>query len=113
MKIEKLELPDENIAGLTVIGRVDAHTVAPLETWLTEAAATRGSMVLVDLEQVAFIDTRAISVLVQAMKRCRQSGGELMLCNLSQAVRVIFELMRLDRAFAIYDSVDAAFEKAI
>jgi anti-sigma B factor antagonist len=36
------------------------------------------------------------------MKHCRSAGGDLHLCELRQPLRVIFELTRLDRAFAIF-----------
>jgi anti-anti-sigma regulatory factor len=39
-----------------------------------------------------------------------KNGGKLMLFNLRQAIRDVFELSRLDKVFEIYDSEKDALE---
>lgn len=63
---------------------------------------------MVNLEQVNFVDSTALATLVQGMKRARQQGGDLYLAHLQPPVRMIFELTRLDKAFAIYASEEEA-----
>lgn len=82
-------------------GRIDAFTVAPLEQWLATAEVESSVNRIVNLADVTFIDTKAITVLVSGLKRCRQSGGDLVLSAVSAPVRVIIELMRLDKAFTM------------
>ena len=94
----------ENILVIKPEGRVDAFTVGNLESWLEDASART----LVDLSGVTFMDTRAITVLVQGLKRCREAGGDLKLCSPTKAVRVILELMRLDKAFELFDTEQEA-----
>ena len=89
-------------------GRIDAFTVEPLEEWLAENAAAEPAKLVINLEEVTFIDTKAVTVLVSGLKRCRQNGGDLVLSALSSPVRVIMELMRLDKAFTIVDDDVAA-----
>ncbi|HEX5690682.1 MAG TPA: STAS domain-containing protein, partial [Roseiflexaceae bacterium] len=94
------------IAVVEISGRFDAH-VAPEVKILLERADTP-SQVIVNLSGVNFIDSTALATLVGAMKRCRQKGGDLHLFGLQKPVRIIFELTKLDRAFELFDSEDAA-----
>lgn len=93
---------------LRLRGRFDAHEVAPVAAWLAERVSAGRVRLVVNLDGVGFVDSTALGCLVQGMKRCRQGGGDLVLCSLRQAVRIIFELTRLDRAFSIRDTEEDA-----
>ena len=89
---------------LDLSGRFDAHTAPVVVSTLEKVAAAAPAQAVVNLAGVNFMDSTALATLVQGMKRCRQAGGDLRLCNLQQTVRIIFELTRLDKAFEIYTS---------
>jgi anti-sigma B factor antagonist len=91
---------------LEVEGRFDAHTSKPVQAWLTDDSPYANAVV--NLSGVNFIDSTALAVLVQGMKRCREKGGDLHLCNMQQATRIIFELTRFDKAFDIFADEQAA-----
>lgn len=92
----------ENALIFRLEGRFDAYEV-PALTKLIESEMKDGNKVLVgNLSGVNFIDSSALAGLVQFMKRSRQAGGDLHLCELQQPVRIIFELTRLDKAFEIH-----------
>ncbi len=95
-----------NVRILELDGRFDAHTSEPIQSWLTNATASPN--VVVNLSGVNFIDSTALAVLVQGMKRCRENGGDLHLSNMQQATRIIFELTRFDKAFYIFAEESAA-----
>ena len=87
---------------LRLSGRFDAYEVPAVAAFLNEKIDAGQNNIVVNLGQVGFIDSAALSTLVQAMKRARQSGGDCRLCGLQQSVRIIFERTRLDRAFQIF-----------
>jgi len=97
----------EGIPVLELSGRFDAHTVPEVSDWIKVKMADQPRLVI-DLVNVTFVDSAALATLVQGMKQCREQDGDLLLCRLAQPVRIIFELTRLDRAFAIFDSVPEA-----
>lgn len=82
-------------------GRLDAYTTPNLETWVEQHAAEKQGNIVVDLSETNFVDTYTIAFFVRMFKRCRELGGDFVLCNLTQPVQIILELMRLDRAFTI------------
>jgi anti-sigma B factor antagonist len=95
---------DAAVIGLS--GRFDAHETEQVGSAL--ASAGPAGQIVVDLSGVHFIDSSALSTLIQAMKRARENGGDLKLAQLQSPVRIIFELTRLDRAFSIYPTVEDA-----
>ena len=97
-----------NVAILEITGRFDAYETAPVIEWLAQAADTPPAHVVVNMSGVQFTDSAALAALVQGMKRYRQQGGDLHLCELQPPVRIIFELTRLDKAFRIFASEDEA-----
>lgn len=95
-----------HVTVLVLSGRFDAYAVAEIRKWLEENK--RVSQVVVNLADVNFVDSTALSTLVQGMKWTRQRGGDLHLANLQQPVHIIFELTRLDKAFKIFSDLETA-----
>jgi anti-sigma B factor antagonist len=91
-------------------GRFDAHEIIPVKEWIKEQVEAGHVRLCINLTEVNFIDSSALSALVQGLKHCREAGGELVLCSLPQPVRVIFELTRLDKAFQIFATEEEALQ---
>lgn len=102
MELKKRQMND--VVVLELEGRFDTHTAPPVRELLQEITRQKPAHVVVNLEKVPFVDSTALSTLVEGMKRSRQLEGDLRLCNLQQPVRMIFELTRLDRAFEIFSA---------
>jgi anti-sigma B factor antagonist len=94
----------QDITVLTVKGSIDTYTVRGLYQQLDVAVATKSAKLVVNLAGVDFMDSSGLAALVQGMKKCRDRGGDLHLCNLQQPVRMILELTRLDKALEIFPS---------
>ena len=90
-------------------GRLDAHQSKQVTQKLSEAVSAN-SHIVVNLRKVNFIDSTGLATLVKGMRQSREMAGDLVLCELQQPVRIIFELTRLDLAFQIYASEQAALE---
>ncbi len=93
---------------ITLNGRFDAFEAPPLIKWFEDNVTKEQADVVVDLGGVNFLDSAALASLVKGMKRCRERGGDLVICNLQQAVRIIFELTGLHKAFVIAETREAA-----
>ncbi len=100
-------ITEHNVPVLAPAGRFDAYEMSELDTWFEENV-TDHSFIIMDFNQVTFIDTRALSTLVKWMKKLRENEGDLKLIRFSNPVRIIFELSRLDKAFSIYTNLTDA-----
>lgn len=91
----------DSTAALALDGRFDAFETEGFRAAFDELLAAGHTTVSVDMAGVQFIDSSALAELVRAMKHCREQGGELIIAEPSDPVRVILELTKLDAAFEI------------
>ncbi len=103
-----IERSVSDIVVIELSGRFDAYEVPKLIEWFDGKPDAKN--VVVNLAGVTFIDSSGLAALVKILKRCRQNSGELGLSNLQQAVLIIMELTRLDKAFDIYDTEAEAIQ---
>ena len=54
---------------------------------------------IVDFSKTDYIDSSGLGVLVTLSKKIREEGGELSLAELSEDLRILFELTRIDSLF--------------
>jgi anti-sigma B factor antagonist len=97
-----------SVAIIRPQGRLDAFQAPALSEAMAERERALVHYIVINLANVDFIDSIALSILVQGLKHALQVGGELYLCNIQQPVQIIFELTRLDKVFRIFDSEQAA-----
>jgi anti-sigma B factor antagonist len=64
--------------------------------------------VVLDLLDVTFLDSTALGVLVGALKRCRELGGDLHIVVSDPRIMKIFEITGLTNVFTIADSLQDA-----
>lgn len=86
------------------VGVLDATQTAQLRTQIDDAMQSGASTVLVDFEQVSFMDSSGLGALVGAFKSLRARGGKLCVCSVNEQIRILFELTSMDRVFDIFPS---------
>lgn len=59
-------------------------------------------VILLDLQDITFMNSSGLGALVATLKAVKAEGGELALCSLSDQVRIIFELSRMERIFKVF-----------
>jgi anti-sigma B factor antagonist len=64
--------------------------------------------VVLDLEPVQFVDSRACSAILSCLKSLNERGGDLKICQVNQFVRTVFDLIRLHRICQIVHTRDEA-----
>jgi anti-sigma B factor antagonist len=93
--------PRSGTAVLALNGDADLHSANELRARLGAAIEAGAVVVVVDLSEVTFIDSMALGVLLEAMKRLRARGGVLHIVGPRPDVRRIFEITLLDRIFPL------------
>lgn len=106
MKISKKPVQDVQI--LVLSGRFDSESAPEVQRQLQTTFARDGSRIICNMADVDFVDSTALSTLVQARRQASEGQGDLYLCHLQQPARIIFELTRLDKVFDIFPDEQAA-----
>jgi anti-sigma B factor antagonist len=104
--IQEVRLMNE-VAVVTLAGTLDVALQKILRDELERVAQEQGDLVL-DLAQVAFIDSSCLGALVATAKMLREKQGDIKIAGLRDDVLSIFQITRLDRVFGIFDTVDEA-----
>ncbi len=90
--------------------RLDAHNSGDLKLEMSRLFGEGKKNVLVDLNDVRFIDSSGLGALVSGFKNAISNQGNLKLSGLQPQVRSMFELTRLHRVFEIFPSLTEALE---
>lgn len=75
-----------------------------------EAQSTGVRHVVLDLQNVQYMDSMCVGVLVELLTTLKEAGGRIALVNASANVEYLFKLTRLDRVFPICRDVMKAIE---
>lgn len=104
----------EKIEGYNVLfikeERIDAHNSGELKTYILRMIEQGERNIIVQLEQVRFIDSSGLGALLSGYKNAAANSGKLALANLQPQVLSMFELTRLNRVFDIYADLHEAFD---
>jgi anti-sigma B factor antagonist len=93
---------------IAVGGEIDVATAPQLREVLHRVIAQGQPTVILDLLDVTFLDSTALGVLVGALKRCRELGGELHVVVTDPRIMKIFEITGLTKVFPIASSLASA-----
>jgi anti-sigma B factor antagonist len=84
-----------------LMGELDMGTAPKLREELLRLASGGAQLVTVDLSDLVFIDSTGLSVLITALKRLRQQGGDLALRSPTPGTRRVLEITGLTEVFSI------------
>lgn len=107
---QHFQIEERSVQGATVVavtGEIDVATAPQLQECLHALIAEGRPALVVDLLNVSFLDSTALGVLVGALKRCREQGGDLQLVVADARIMKIFEITGLTTVFPIVDSLAA------
>jgi anti-anti-sigma factor len=118
MQMREDSFPVELVQGVPVVTapeEIDITNAAGLRASLLEAAGLEAGLAagghpafVVDLTRTRFCDSAGIQVLVEAHKRARAAGGQVLLATSGAAVPRIFALTGIDRVIPSFASLDEA-----
>lgn len=92
------------IKVVAVTGEVDLSTSPQVRDALLDCILGGASSV-VDLSQVAYIDSSGVASLVEAFQNAKSRGLGFALANVGETPLRVLKLARLDQVFVIHDTV--------
>jgi anti-sigma B factor antagonist len=88
--------------------RLDAHNSGELKEQILKTLQEGARHVVIDLNEVSFIDSSGLGALLSGYKNASQRSGTFVLSGLQPRVLSMFELTRLNRVFEIYPRLQDA-----
>jgi len=109
MKLIVTELSEKTAIVSFPMENLDAANVKEFREAIQAITANR-EVVLLDMSPLNFIDSSGLGALLSCLRAMNGKGGQLRLFGMTKPVKALFELVRMHRIFAIYNSREEAVE---
>ena len=104
------ELPDALVVSFTEKRIYDVSAVEMVEFRIRSLLEGEPANMVINFAGVDFMVTRVINILLVALKRIRAHGGEVYLAGMNRNIRRVFNIMRLNAVFSIFDTEQQALD---
>ena len=91
-------------------GRLDSNSSLLLEKTLMAQLGAGHTWLFIDMENVEYIASSGLKVLVAAWRRAREAGGDVILSGLQPRIVEIFEMVGFDMLFQVFPTLPAALD---
>jgi anti-anti-sigma factor len=101
-----------NAVVAAIHGEIDLHNSPELrDAMISVLLAGDPKKLILDLADVPYMDSSALAVLVEALKRMQRNGGRVFLFNLQPRVKGLLEIARLDTIFIVVKDAKEAIDR--
>jgi len=102
----------KDVLCIRLKGELDHHSADLLREEVTNSIDKNGIQHLVlNLEQLSFMDSSGLGVILGRYKQIKQKNGEMIVCAISPAVKRLFELSGLFKIIRLDESEQFALHR--
>lgn len=91
-------------------GDLDYHASSEIREKVGTFLAGKPQKIIFDLGKVPYMDSSGIAAFVEVSRKSKDFGGRIVFCNITDSVRSIFELAKLNLFFTLAGSEDEAVQ---
>jgi len=110
-----LKISSSSIGGCPVLklaGEVDAYTCPQFREALIRSLDAEGADLVLDMQDVEYIDSNGLGALVGALKRASEKNGHISIVCSNPQVTKVFRITGLVKVFDMHTSLDEALNGA-
>lgn len=100
----------ETVPVLELEGEVDVYTAPKIKSHLIDLITDGKYKIIIDLNNVDFMDSSGLGVLVGGLKRVKPHNGLISLVCTKEPILKIFKITGLTKVFPIHENQSQAFE---
>ena len=108
--MEIIEEIQDSIKIFRLKGRLDSNTAQGLEDNLFQAISDGSKNIIVDFENLNYISSAGLRLVIKANKALLREDGHLILCTMQNYIREIFKTTRIDNFVLILDTMEQALK---
>ena len=101
-----------DLVHLRLSGELDISTAPKVEDELARVEPNRPELIVLDLRNLAFMDSTGLRLLIAADTRARQQNRRLTIVKGPEAVQRVFRITRLEERLEIVDEVPSGAAEA-
>lgn len=104
------EARGDHAAVVSLSGRLDLLTAADTKNRLQALVQEGWSKLVVDLQDVTFVDSSGLGAVIAALKAARIAGGDFRIARAGDQVRYILKVSTLEQVLPPFSTVEEALE---
>ena len=89
-------------------GRIDSETYVRFNKKIQPLVGKKTKNVLIDMGRVNYISSAGLGAIFNLMKRLKENGSELLLCNLQPQIKKVFDMIKALPPASIFASAEEA-----
>jgi anti-sigma B factor antagonist len=109
--VYSMEIIEENQSGVNIYklsGRLDSNTSQGLEKKIFQAIDDGSKSMIIDFKNLDYISSAGLRVILKATKALKREDGKMLLCDMQDYVKEVFEIAGFDSFLPIVSTMDDA-----
>jgi len=109
-----MDISTKEINGIQVVefnGKIDSNTAPEVEQAFMSLLDSGQANLLANFENLSFISSAGLRVLLSTAKKAKASSGELRVCSLNETVQEVFDISGFSTILPVFSSEDEALNK--
>lgn len=103
----------EGVEIVKLSGSLDFYSSPPFRNKFQKILQTRPERLLVDLTDVAYIDSSGLATFIEAFQVMKRYQGQLIMAGLQERVFSVFQIAKLDQVFSLAETKEEALQQLI
>ena len=99
---------DDSLAGVAVLRLTGPLTMRTLFDLQDTARSRAADSIVIDLAGVPYIDSAGLGAMLGVMASCQRQGKGFAACGVSDRVKTLFEMTRVDSLVPLFDTAERA-----
>ena len=108
-----MKIIEENQDGINIYklnGHLDSNTSLGFENKLIQAIDGGSKSMIIDFKNLDYISSAGLRVILKATKALKREDGKIMLCDMQDYVKEVFEISGFDSLLPIVGSMGDALD---
>lgn len=108
--MEIIEKQEGNISIFKLNGRLDSNTSQGLEKKIFDSISNGSKNIIVEFKDLDYISSAGLRVILKATKALKREDGKIMLCDMQDYVKEVFEIAGFDSILPIVPTMTDAIK---
>ena len=108
-----LDIEDRDVDGVSVVdffGKMNTSTSPEAEKYLSGLVDQGATNILLNLDELDFISSTGLRVILSTGKKLTASGGKLVICSPNITVKDVLDMSGFSTMFSVFETEDDALE---
>ena len=108
-----LDFEDREVNGVTVVdffGKMNTSTSPEAEKFINQLIEKGANNILINLEELDFISSTGLRVILSTGKKLSRSDGKLLICNPNITVKDVLDMSGFSQMFGVFESEEEALK---